>query len=236
MNVLMFSLMLLLVVNGACTSARAPRVIQEPVQTQSAISPSPPMNTPQTDSIRSVDFANFTYDWYPKWELMLSKATHFTLRDGKLEVEAQKNSNEPVLFELLNVQYGDVSEDGVEDAIVTIKMSVVGNAKPYVVFVIGLKNGKPKKLWVHETGDRADEGLRNVYVADGVLVIEQYNAAEIEIRGGEKEKVGMCCPSTFTRTFYRWVDARFQTVRKENLQNEYPDARVLVRPDRISPN
>jgi len=55
----------------------------------------------QTGSIRNIDFSNFTYNWYPKWEDMLTEASEFTLHDAKLEVDAPSNSNEPLLFELL---------------------------------------------------------------------------------------------------------------------------------------
>lgn len=231
--VLKYLLLFLLVANLSCRYDASPKVGIR--KTDLSVGASPPSQavTPfdaQTGSIRSVDFSNFTYAWYPKWESMLSEAKEFTLRNGKLEVDAPRNSNEPVLFELLNVQYGDVSQDGLEDAIVTIKMSVRGNAKPYVVFVITLTNGKPNMLWSHEAGDRADEGLRNVYISDKhLLVIEQYNANELVSPNREVTKVGMCCPTTFTRTFYKWDKDRFESFRRETLRNEYPDARVLVR-------
>src|SRR5215203_1412841 len=107
-------------------------------------------------------------------------------------------------------------------------MEVMGSANPFVVFVYGLSSGQPKRLWIHETGDRADEGLRKVYVSAGpFLVIEQYNANQLVSREGVT-KVGVCCPASFTRTFYGWEKFHFSKQRQEAVRNEYPDARVLM--------
>lgn len=181
----------------------------------------------QGSSIRAIDFRDFTYRWYPRWKYMLSRRKEFTLREGRTEVEVPNGSNEPQAFELVNISYGDITGDGAEEAVVTIKMRLLGNAKPYALFVYTLADGAPKLLWVHETGDRADEGLRSIYVSsDGRLVIEQYNADKL-ISDGEETKVGLCCPKTFTRSYYVWRDSHFQQLSMETLQNEYRDARVL---------
>lgn len=179
--------------------------------------------------IRDVDFYNFTYQWYPKWEYMLSEKKEFMLRNGKLEVDVPSGSNEPAAFELVTLQYGDVTGDNVEEAVITIKLDVMGNSKPYVVFVYSLINNEPKMLWVHEAGDRADKGLRKVYITDNhLLVMEEYNADKIVSSTEEETKVGMCCPKTFTRTFYRWQQSNFQKFREEIQPNEYKDAKVLI--------
>lgn len=193
-------------------------------------SPAPSVGTPgaPSNSIRDTDFRNFTYGWYPKWDLMLTKRNEFTLRNGKLEVEIPRHSNEPYTFELRNVSFGDITGDDLEEALVTIKMRVKGNAKPYAILVYTLTNGVPRMLWVHETGDRADEGLRNVYVSTDELVIEQYNADKLLSDDGTETKAALCCPKTFTRTYYAWRENRFQKSREETLPNEHQDARVLV--------
>jgi hypothetical protein len=184
-------------------------------------------NSKYNSGARQVDFSNFSYDWYPRWEGMLTNHNNFTLTNGKLEVDSPRGSNEPVLFELVNVQYADLTGDKVEDAIVTIKMSVMGSANPYVVFVYKSTTSGVRRIWAHETGDRADEGLRNVYVSDlGFLTIEQYRASRVGPNGGTA--IGMCCPPTFTRTYYKWNTERFEVFHEEAIPNEYPDARVLL--------
>jgi hypothetical protein len=180
------------------------------------LQPSPTQNS----SIRTLNFYNFTYHWYPKWEHMMSKEKEFTLRNGKTEIDVPSGSNEPSTFELVNIQYGDITGDGAEDAIITIKMDVMGNSMPYVVFVYTKTDIEPKMLWAHETGDRADEGLRNVYMTDDhLLAIEQYTVDKF---------AGLCCPKTFTRTFYKWDDSQFQKFREETHPNNYKDARVII--------
>ena len=160
---------------------------------------------------------------------MAKERKEFILRDGKIEVDVPSDSNEPSAFELVNIQYSDVTGDGVEEAVITIRMDVMGNSMPYVVFVYTLTDGEPKMLWAHETGDRADEGLRNVYVTDDhLLAVEQYNADKLVANGGEAIAVGLCCPKTSTRTFYKWHQSQFLKFREETHPNNYKDARVLV--------
>lgn len=230
-----YGLMLLLLLN-VCCGYEASRRVSAVRSADSAVNSSPskssapaPFPRAQGSSIRDVNFYNFTYQWYPKWNDMLSERKEFTLRGGKAEIDIPSGSNEPSAFELVNIQYGDVTGDGVEEAIVIIGMDVMGNSMPDVVFVYTLTAGEPKMLWAHETGDRADEGLRNVYVTgDHLLAVEQYNADKLVSSGGEASAVGLCCPKTFTRTFYKWHDSQFQKFREETHPNNYKDARVLV--------
>ncbi len=224
--------MLLVLVNASCGNKHARQVSAggsiNGVVAKSLPTPAPTASGAPSSPIRAISFRDFTYEWYPQWDLMLSKRKEFTLRDGKVEVEIPKHSNEPYVFELANVSYGDVTGDGEEEAIITIEMQVKGNAKPYAVFVYTLTNSRPKMLWVHETGDRADEGLRNVYISKEGLVIEQYNADKLISDDGEETKVALCCPKTFTRTHYAWRENRFQKSSEETLPNEHQDARVLL--------
>jgi hypothetical protein len=176
-----------------------------------------------------LDFDNFTYQWYPRWKYMLSERKEFTLRNRKTEIDVPSGSNEPSAFELVNIQYGDVTGDGAEDAVITIKMDVMGNSMPFVVFVYTLTDGETKMLWAHETGDRADEGLRNVYITgDHLLAVEQYNADKFAIGSGGVVTAGLCCPKTFTRTFYKWDKGQFRKFREETHPNNYKDARVII--------
>lgn len=188
-----------------------------------------PASPPQANRIRDVDFNNFTYHWYPKWEYMLSKRTEFTLQNGKLELDVSNGSNEPAAFELANIQYGDVTADSIEEAIITIKIDVMGNSMPYALFVYSLIDGAPRMLWVHETGDRADGGLRNVYVTtDHLLAVDQYNPDQLNSSDGESIAFGLCCPKTLTHTLYKWHDSEFKKVRQETHRNNYNDARILI--------
>src|SRR5258705_12623723 len=76
-------------------------------------SPSPKANSP----IRSVDFENFTY---PE----IGSRRTFTVKDG-VEPNAEEARS------VVDVIYGDVTADGIEDAIVVHSQSIRGSAIPY---------------------------------------------------------------------------------------------------------
>ncbi len=110
---------------------------------------------------------------------------------------------------LRSIAYGDVTGDGVEEAMVVLSVGVTGGtARPHAVYIFTLEQKRPKVLWAFPTGDRADGGLRQVYAADGDLVVERYNSV------GSK---GDCCPTTFTRVRYQWQGNHFQQKLVEEM-------------------
>ena len=121
-------------------------------------SPSPSASiaaTPIAGSpIRSVNFAKIAYPNFPVYGR--SETKHTTLKPGQGEPS--------------HISYGDVTKDGVEEAMVVLPIETQGSAIPYYVYVFTMENGKPKLLWDFEAGDRADGGLRQVYADNGQLV------------------------------------------------------------------
>lgn len=94
-----------------------------------------------------------------------------------------------------------------------------GSAIPYYVYIFRMENREPKLIWAFETGDRADGGLRQVYADNGQLVIELFGRDRVI---GGKLYIGdeaLCCPSSFTRTRYKWTGKDFQQIGKEVLAN-----------------
>ena len=111
------------------------------------------------------------------------------------------------------IEYGDVTGDGQEEAMVVLYAEVGGTEGADDVFIYTLKNRKPVLLWKFATGDRADGGLRKIYAENEKLVIEL--AGKNKIIGGDLyapdgTSTGACCPTVFTRTKYRWVGDRFR--------------------------
>ena len=161
--------------------------------------------------IRSVDFANYSYSA----AAVYTNRKTFTLKDGSYEgllIPACEGSpsdcHEPV--GLVAQTYGDVTGDGVEEAMVVLSESIRGSAIPYYVYVFGIEKKRPKLLWAVATGDRAEGGLRKVYSENGELVIELYgNGARVngDVFAGDGN--GACCPLSVTRTRYRWKKNRF---------------------------
>ena len=164
----------------------------------------------QRDSnIRTVDFASFTYPWTADLIDPTNPKKSFTLKDGELPATRNERGfiDEMGVF-LQGVKYGDVTGDGVEEAIVSLSIQTGGSAIPGIIYIYTLRKNRPVLLWSRSTGDRADGGLREVYAENGQLVVELNSSV------GSR---GDCCPTRFTRTRYEWRGGRFRQKRKETL-------------------
>ena len=155
-------------------------------------------------TIRSMDFANFTFPWTS--DLGNSKDS-FTLKNG--ELPATRNARGLIdgmgVF-LGSVKYGDVTGDGVEEAIVSLSIQTGGSAIPGIIYIYTMRKNRPVLLWSRSTGDRADGGVHNVYAESGGLVVE--------LNGPQRYGEGDCCAKRFTRRRYVWNGRRFRQTGK----------------------
>lgn len=161
---------------------------------------SPSTNQP----IRLVDFANFRYQWVSN---LGDTKQSFALEHGEYA-----GSERDVPMSIRSIAYGDVTGDGIDEAMVVLSVVVSGGtARPHVVYVYTLHNKDPKLLWAFSAGDRADGGLRQVYAASGELVVELYGKGRIVGRESNniEDQLGVCCPKFFTRAHYQWRDKGF---------------------------
>lgn len=141
--------------------------------------------------IRKIDFKNFTYPYGS-----LSDVRFFTLKNGsKPEKRDDKGMIEERAADFSEVYYGDLTGNSVEEAVVRISFVSGGSWLPNNVYVYSLQKGRPHLLWLIETGDRADRGLKQVLIDNGELILELYST-----EGNQ----GICCPTRFTRTRYIW--------------------------------
>lgn len=183
-------------------------------------SPSPTPNE-QSGSIRGVDFRNFVYPWYPSF--LKSSSREVTLHDGKLEIDEDRKAGIANLsLNLEDVSYVSLRDRGKEEAIVAISGITGVNRFVSGIFIYSIEENQPKLLWQHETGDRAEGGVRRVAVDNGILTVEEYARSE-----GDG---GLCCPRIFVRSEYKWTGDRFDKVKSETLQNEYKTAEFLGYP------
>jgi hypothetical protein len=173
--------------------------------------------TPQSSGtsqspIRSVDFDNLAYPNFPDYS-----------RDQKRRLTLKPGEGGPNF-----INYGDVTGDGSEDAVVALGIGVRGSAVPDYVYIFTVEKGKPKLIWDFETGDRADGGLRNVYADNGQLVVELFG--KDRVIGGQlyKGDEGLCCPSSFTRTRYKWTGKNFAEISREIFDNPSRDANPVM--------
>jgi hypothetical protein len=177
-----------------------------------------PSETPS--AIRAVDFANFTY---PAEPIYSTGVKNFTLKDGEYSGRRIDGASEPEPVSLVHKAYGDVTNDGQDEALLVLTKSVRGTAIPYYVYVYSMQRDKPKLLESFETGDRAEGGLRQVSAENGRLVVELYG--KYKFVGGDRSRSddssnGACCPNLFTRSRYEWKNNRFRrTGQLEILKN-----------------
>jgi hypothetical protein len=175
-----------------------------------------PTQTPTPASpIRLVNFDNISYPNFPDYsDPNGRKKKYVTLKPG----EGGPNF----------INYGDITGDGIEEAMVALGIDNHGSAIPDYVYVFAIENGKPKLMWDFETGDRADGGLRNVYADNGQLVIELFG--KDRVIGGQlyRGEEGLCCPSSFTRTRYKWTGKRFEDISREVFENPSRNANPVM--------
>ncbi|HEX7312737.1 MAG TPA: hypothetical protein VF297_02390 [Pyrinomonadaceae bacterium] len=166
------------------------------------LSPHAALPQRRVQSIRSIDFANFTYPRVGEQRAYIRRKS-FTLKGGEYPEHEVEDG-----MHFVRVVYGDVTGDGLEEAIVILGVRTRGSAIPSCVYIYTLRNKRPRLLWGFLTGDRADGGLHKIYDENGELVVELY--------GPQKRWEGKAQLMRFTRRRYVWRESRFrQKGRKE---------------------
>jgi hypothetical protein len=200
------------------TSCSQPQVATKQVATNTMPSPTAmPASTPAS-AIHQVDFENFTY---PASPIYSKHERPFTLKDGRYPGRLQDGGVEPEPVSLVDVVYGDVTGDAIDEAILVLTVSIRGSAIPYYVYIYGIERSKPKLLWSFETGDRADGGLRRITADSGKLLVELYGK-EIYVGGNYYSGSGpACCPAHYTRSRYEWKQNHFVRIGElETFSND----------------
>ena len=176
----------------------------------------------KTDSpIGSFDFRNFTYELPRGWQNP-DGTTEFTLTGGKIapvegavsddmsdEEKADIKQRRRIGMSYVTTKYLDLTGDGSDEAIVILKVETGGSAIPQLVYVFSWKDDGPELIWPFRTGDRADGGLKDIRVENGLVVIELFGQDRFilgqmetgRITGDEEQ---LCCPTHFTRSTYKW--------------------------------
>ncbi len=163
----------------------------------------------RSSSIHSVDFANFTYPWTTGLAIRGGTKT-FSLRNGKRpEIRDARGHVDEIGVYLEQVTYGDVTGDGIEDAIIFMSILTGASATPGQVYIYTLRGNHPELLWYFYTGDRAENGFRKVYADHGNLVVE--------LNGPRRVGEGLCCPERFTRTRYQWRGGKFRRKGRKEI-------------------
>jgi len=166
-------------------------------------------------SIRSVDFENFSYPRLPTGKCSMKIVR---VKNGKYEapediVPRKLPSKDCWSVDVGPIEYGDVTGDKLEEAMVVLYAELGGTESSSDVFIYTLKYRKPVLLWKFATGDRADGGLRKIYAENGDLVVELAGKDKIigrDLYADDGTSNGDCCPTVFTRTRYQWNNRHFR--------------------------
>jgi hypothetical protein len=226
---------LLICLLQGCTAepVRAPEAIPVASVSPSPIaSPSPAIPNLQSEllddrfkttnsAIGKFDFRNFTYDLPRGWQNP-DGTTDFTLSGGKIapvagtvsddmsdEEKADIRQRRRIGMSYVTTRYLEMTGDAQDEAVVILKVETGGSAVPQLVYVFTWKDDQPELIWPFRTGDRADGGLKDIRVENGLTVIELFGQDRFilgqmetgRITGDEEQ---LCCPTHFTRSTYKW--------------------------------
>ena len=219
----------------------------EPVSnSQPSASPFPNLQAEITDDrfnttdseIGKFDFRNFAYPLPRGWQH--PEVKEITLDNGKVkpvrvnvdedmtdEMKAEARALRRIGMSYVTTRFMDLTGDGNDEAIVILKVETTGNAIPQLVYVFEWKDGKPELIWNFRTGDRADGGLKDIRVENGLVALELFGQdrfvlGEVEtskITGDEEQ---LCCPTFFTRSNYKWNGKSF-LLQPKRLTYEIPN-------------
>lgn len=188
-------------------------------------------NKTTTSPMGNFDFKNYTYELPRGWQNPDGTA-EITLTNGKIapietavdddmepEQKAEAKQARRIGMSFVTAKYLDVTGDGADEAIVVLKIETGGGAVPQIVYVFEWKGEKPELIWPFRTGDRADGGLKDLRAENGELVIELYGQDRFILGQTETGKITgdeeqLCCPTYFTRSFYKWNGKNFLMQRK----------------------
>jgi len=200
------------------TKVESQQITPPPVANKSPISDtsSTAASTPEpkvNSEIRKFDFKNFTFPWTKEQ----GAPDLFTLKGGEKESVGDESG-----ASLGNIEYGDVTNDHQEEAMISIYPITGGNCSCHMVYIYTLRNKMPKLLWSFDTWDRAEGGFKRAYSEKGELVVElfgddRFENGEWQFDIAEGKFNGLCCPTTFTRIQFHWDGKKFVPTGKREV-------------------
>ncbi|MFL6373463.1 MAG: hypothetical protein ACJ73D_02240 [Pyrinomonadaceae bacterium] len=179
-----------------------------------------------TSPLGKFDFKNYTYKLPHGWQnpdgsdditLVNGKVTPYAgtvSEDMSDEGKAAAKTQRRIGMSYVTAKYMDLTGDGQDEAVVILKVETEGSAIPQIGYIFSWKNNAPELIWTFRTGDRADGGLKDIRSENGMMVVELYGQDRFLLGGNETGKITddreqLCCPTYFTRSFYKWNGSTF---------------------------
>lgn len=153
-------------------------------------------------TVRDVDWANRTYDLGDEGSYAVAAGHHeFAYdEDGNPVPLGSPEAATMGWFTILETAFGDVTGDGVEEALIRTELSTGGTGRFTALEVFAIRDGEPVVIGEIPGGDRGDGGLAGVEVRGGLVVVERYLSLPQD---------GACCPSKLQTESWAWDGARF---------------------------
>ena len=162
--------------------------------------------------VHGVDFKNFNY------EPSCAGETPTKLRVKNGEYSKETPEEDKLYFEILAVEYGDVTGDGKDEALILSNCNTGGTGQFTEGFVYTMRAGKPSLLARVPGGDRADGGLRAIKAEGGNLVVE-FNDPE--------KAAGACCAEGMvTQKYHVGSGGKLTEVGAPIKRELYPKERI----------
>ncbi|MBS1792663.1 MAG: hypothetical protein JSS81_02345 [Acidobacteria bacterium] len=162
------------------------------------------------DEIRKTDFKNYTYEPSCAYD----DPKKITVKKGEY---TRDKGDDKMFFSVESVNYGDLTGDKIEEAVVVTVCNTGGTGNFSEGFIYTLKDGKPELLSRIEGGDRADGGIRSAKVENGLLVVD---------RNDPGKNGGACCPEAAIKSKYRLEGKTLKQVGGDEKRDLYPPQRV----------
>lgn len=164
------------------------------------------------NDIHKVDFKNFTYEIGVEGEDKIKA----TVKNGEY-MRQTKDRDDDLYFEVSGVEYGDLTGDGRDEAVVRILYNTGGSGNFTSGLVYTLKNGKPVVLAELEVGDRGFGGIVSAKVVGNLLVVERNDAGE---------NGAACCPEFIVTTRYKLNGSELAEVGESTRLELHPAKRI----------
>jgi hypothetical protein len=153
-------------------------------------------------SVRDVDWLDRTYGAYP----VVDGSFEFALdEDGNVVGDDYQPADadgyvDHGWFTVTEPAFGDVTGDGIEEAIVVTTENTGGTGQFSGIDVYAIVDGVETVIGSIPGGDRGDGGISDVSVEHGTVVVERMMSMDDD---------GACCPSKLQREIWTWNGQTF---------------------------
>ena len=150
------------------------------------------------DAIQTIDFGDFTYA--PDTCGDDTERAPFVVQGGT----ASSASGTNLTVDVTNVARGDVTDDGIDDAVVLVSCNAGGNASWMIPLVYTVDDdGKPVRLGILSADGRDERQVTSASISDGQIVTDEAVFLPDDPR---------CCPTATGTTIWEWDGETFVVV------------------------